>query len=60
MTRGHWICYVKTGNTNQQVWWKLDDCRPISANNPFASQCCVRNPVSPGDDFSIDILVLKR
>ena len=57
--RGHWVCFVKKAVTSQPVWWKLDDCRPLTHSNPFLSQC---NPSAPArsEDFTIDVLIFKQ
>ena len=57
--RGHWIAFVKKTVTNQPVWWRLDDCRPIAPSNPFLAQCNPNRPATPGD-FTIDVLIFKQ
>lgn len=56
---GHWVSFVKKSVTNQPVWWKLDDCRPVTHSNPFLTQCNPNRQSTP-DDFTIDVLILKQ
>ena len=57
--RGHWVSFVKQAVTRHQVWWKLDDCRPLTSSNPFLSQCNQNNLTRP-EDFTIDVLIFKQ
>ena len=57
--RGHWVSFVKQAVTSNPVWWKLDDCRPLTSSNPFLSQCNQNNLTRP-EDFTIDVLIFKQ
>ena len=59
VVRGHWVAFVKRLVSGQAVWWKLDDCTPISDLNPFLAQCSSGGP-NNYSDFTINILVFEQ
>ena len=59
VVRGHWVAFVKRLVSGQAVWWKLDDCTPITDLNPFLAQCSSGGP-NNYSDFTINILVFEQ
>ena len=59
--RGHWISFVKKALTvtGPAIWWRLDDCRPVTAENPFLAQVNPSRPSNPMD-FTIDVLIFRQ